>query len=89
LAPQNKAKETYDVFLSYSHRDRDEYGDGYIRRIKEEIEKTLEGIIDQPRVFLDTDALEKGKLWHSTIMESLRQCRVFVCLVSEQYLKSK
>ena len=35
----------YDVFLSYSHKDRDVFGMEYIERIKEEIEKSLETII--------------------------------------------
>ncbi|MBR4222985.1 MAG: toll/interleukin-1 receptor domain-containing protein, partial [Victivallales bacterium] len=90
IASQGKAPEktSYDVFLSYSHRDSEVYGIEYILRIKEEIEKAREGIVDQPKVFLDVDALELGDLWHSRIIESLRQCKVFVCLVSEQYLKS-
>ncbi len=80
----------YDVFLSYSHKDRDEFGPEYIDRIKTEIEKCLENIITdhKPRVFLDAKALELGDLWHSKIMECLHQCKVVVCLVSEEYLNS-
>lgn len=88
VSGEPQEKTTYDVFLSYSHKDRDEYGMEYIQRIKEEIEKALDGIIDQPRVFLDAEALQLGDLWHSKIMESIGQCKAFVCLVSEQYLQS-
>ena len=81
---------TYDVFLSYSHRDRDTFGMEYILRIKDEIESSLKGLVvgHAPKVFLDAEALHLGELWHSKIMASLRQCKVFVCLVSDQYLNS-
>ena len=84
-------KTSYDVFLSYSHKDRDEFGIEYIERIKAEIEKALEPIITdhKPRVFLDAEALHLGDHWHSKIMESLNQCKAVVCLVSEAYLKSE
>ena len=87
--PESSVKAGYDVFLSYSHKDRDEFGMEYILRIKEEIEEALAGIVANPRVFLDAEALHLGDLWHSKIMESLRQCKVFVCLISEQYLESE
>ena len=84
-------EERYDVFLSYSHKDRDKFGMEYILRIKVEIEKSLETIITdhKPRVFLDAEALQLGDHWHSKIMESLNQCKAVVCLVSEEYLKSE
>ncbi len=78
----------YDVFLSYSHLDRDRFGMAHILRIKEEIERALADIVDHPLVFLDVEALNLGDLWHSRIMESLNQCKAFVCLVSDQYLNS-
>ena len=84
----SRPDDAYDVFLSYSHKDAAEYDAVYINRIKTEIEKSLEGIVPNPRVFLDTDALGLGVNWHSTIMESLRQCLAFVCLLSENYLES-
>ncbi|MBO4647096.1 MAG: TIR domain-containing protein [Lentisphaeria bacterium] len=80
----------YDVFLSYSHRDRDTFGMEYILRIRDEIESSLNGLVagHAPKVFLDAEALHLGELWHSKIMASLRQCKVFVCLVSDEYLNS-
>ena len=80
----------YDVFLSYSHLDRDNFGKEYILRIKNEIESSLKGLVigHAPKVFLDAEALHLGELWHSKIVASLRQCKVFVCLVSDQYLNS-
>ena len=52
----------YDVFLSYSHKDRDEFGMEYIECIKNEIETALAPIITdhKPRVFLDAEALHLG-----------------------------
>ena len=87
----NSGDQLYDVFLSYSHKDRDKFGMEYIERIKAEIEKALEPIITdrKPRVFLDAEALQLGDHWHSRIMECLHQCKAVVCLVSEEYLKSE
>lgn len=76
----------YDVFLSYSHEDARIYGKDYIQRIKDAIESELYDVTNRSLVFLDTDALGAGDEWHAKITEKLNECRVFVCLVSENYL---
>ena len=82
-------KETqYDVFISYSHADAEIYGEKLIQSIKEGIEAELSDIVCRPLVFLDSEALGYGDEWHAKIMEKLNECRVFVCLLSENYLAS-
>ncbi|MBR6587346.1 MAG: toll/interleukin-1 receptor domain-containing protein, partial [Kiritimatiellae bacterium] len=76
----------YEVFLSYAHKDADKYGRDYIDEIKRQIEASLGG---EELVFLDADALELGDEWNSKIQECLDKCSVFVCLLSENYVKSE
>jgi hypothetical protein len=78
----------YDVFISYSHRDKEKYGQELIPKIKQQIENDLSKTIGRSLVFLDSEALGYGDEWHAKIMEKLNECRVFVCLLSENYFQS-
>ena len=78
----------YDVFISYAHQDKEKYGQELIPKIKQQIEEDLSKFIGRRLVFLDSEALGYGDEWHAKIMEKLNECRVFVCLLSENYLKS-
>ena len=85
----------YDVFISYSHADAVFYEQNrrpgektLIQTIKDEIQNNLHDITCRRLVFLDSEALGYGDEWHAKIMEKLNECRVFVCLLSENYLKS-
>jgi len=85
----DQPKETrYDVFLSYSHKDAELYGKDLIQSIKDEIEADLFDITCRRLVFLDSEALNYGDEWHAKIMEKLNECRVFICLLSDNYLNS-
>ena len=84
-----QSQETrYDVFLSYSHKDAELYGKERILSIKKEIEAELFDITCRPLVFLDSEALNYGDNWHAKILEQLNKCRVFICLLSDNYLDS-
>ncbi len=85
MAPENSR---YDVFISYSHEDARKYGEKAIQFIKDMIEADLHDSVCRPLVFLDSEALGYGDEWHAKIMEKLNECRIFVCLLSENYLKS-
>ena len=79
----------YGVFLSYSHKDAELYGREYIKQIKNAIEECIKEVAGEHRlVFLDTDALNEGDQWHAKIIEKMQECRVFVCLLSENYKES-
>ena len=87
--PDTETPETvYDVFISYSHKDAEIYGADLIRTIKEEIEADLYDIACRRLVFLDSEALGYGDEWQAKIMEKIQECRVFICLLSENYLQS-
>ena len=75
----------YEIFLSYSHADSDKYGQNYIDEIKRQIEES----IGEDIVFLDAKALKDGDEWNSKIQKCLDQSKVFIYLLSENYLKSE
>lgn|GEM_PF-6225999 len=81
-------RERYDVFLSYSHEDAKLYGQEIIGRIKREIQDELRDFARRPLVFLDTEALRYGDEWHAKIMEKIDECKIFICLLSPNYLES-
>ncbi len=85
-------EEKYYVFLSYSHRDAEKYGRDHINNIKDKIEECLSQIPnlkEKPCVFLDAEALSWGDTWNSKIIEKLNECKLFICLYSENYRKSE
>ena len=83
-------KKQYDVFISYAHADADgAAGAGMVKQIKEEIEAALRPVSPHPFAFLDSEALKWGMDWNSRITECIANCRVFVYLLSPNYLKSE
>ena len=80
--------ERYDVFLSYSHADAKQFGQETIDKIKQEIQDELQDVACRPLVFLDAKALKISDGWQAKIMEKINECKVFICLLSENYLKS-
>ena len=78
--------DDYQVFLSYSHADAKAYGEDYINEIKRQIEVSLG---EENLVFLDAEALKLGNEWNSKIQRCLDKSKVFICLLSENYLKSE
>ena len=74
------------VFLSYAHADADKFGREYIDQIKQQIIDSFDGGID---VFIDADELKLGNQWNAKIRQNLNESCVFICLVSESYLKSE
>ena len=80
--------EQYDVFLSYSHEDAKKYGSEIIDRIKHEIEAELQDHACRSLVFLDAKALNLGDEWQAKIREKINECKIFICLISENYLRA-
>ena len=85
-------KPKYDVFISYAHADaRTEEQKKLVNEIKSSIEQALKTVSangDDPHVFLDSEALGWGDEWSAKICRCIENCRVFVYLLSPNYLKS-
>jgi hypothetical protein len=72
------ARHNVRAFVSYSHQDR-QYG-GQAKRVLAEV-----GI----DAFLAHDDLDVSEEWRERILEELRQCGLFVPILSEQFLQSR
>lgn len=94
------APAAYDIFISYAHADAlTPDGEAQIREIKQSIEEALQEqkkgtkaktqtTRRKSRVFLDSEALKWGNEWNAKIRESIQNCKVFVYLLSPNYVKS-
>ena len=89
--------KVYDVFISYAHKDVQDPVTGaddpvkmaLVEKIKSAIEEALrEGGSKHPFAFLDSEALQWGMEWNARICECIGRCRVFVYLLSPNYLRS-
>ena len=87
----------YDVFISYAHKDVQDPATGaddpvkkaLVEKIKSAIEEALrEGGSKHPFAFLDSEALQWGMEWNARICECIGRSRVFVYLLSPNYLLS-
>lgn len=81
----------YDVFISYAHADADtQERKAVVEAIKTSIEGALKSVLSHKResVFLDSEALKWGDEWSTKIRKCISNCRVFVYLLSPNYLKS-
>jgi len=96
----SKSTPTYDIFISYAHADAlTAAGKSQVKEIKQSIEDALQrppkgtktktkNTRRESRVFLDSEALKWGCEWNARIRESLQKCKVFVYLLSPNYIKS-
>ena len=82
----NFRKLNYQIFLSYSHKDSELLGTEYIEDLKQQIEDSI-GIPDS--VFLDVNALHLGNDWNKVINEHLDGSKVFIYLLSSNYIASE
>ncbi|MBR6056867.1 MAG: toll/interleukin-1 receptor domain-containing protein, partial [Victivallales bacterium] len=86
--PEPESK-TYDVFISYAHADADTpERKAVVEAIKTSIEGALKDVLPQRFVFLDSEALQWGVEWSTKIRKCISNCRVFVYLLSPNYLCS-
>ena len=80
----------YDVFLSYAHADAyTEEQKKIVVAIKNAIEEAMKSVAGNDScVFLDSEALKWGDEWGAKIQDCISHARVFVYLLSPNYLKS-
>ena len=77
----------YDVFLSYAHKDVE--GHPERERYLVELKRGIERLAGKPLVFLDSESILPGETWNSKIMMGIHSCKVFLCLLSKNYLESE
>jgi len=77
---QNDATYEYDVFISYSHRNKDEVNN---------LIKALQKCRPDLKVYIDHQALRPGVFWQTHIFEGIKKSRKVICVFSPDYLVSK
>ncbi len=88
MADELKTSEPYDLFVSYARADNQQ---GLVTSLVEQIkeEHRLFSPSDPLVVFFDTDSIEFGQPWPEQIRKGLRQSKVMLAIVSENYFKSE
>ncbi len=79
--------DSFDIFISYARADNaDGSIDHFVHCLKEEYNAAFPA---QPlRIFFDTIGIEAGEDWNTRIHISLKNSRVMVALLSENYIQS-
>lgn len=77
---QNDPAHQFDVFISYSHKDK---------AAADQLVAALRANRPSIRIFLDRQELRTGSAWQQHIFESLDASRKVVCLFSPDYVSSK
>ena len=90
-----KDKKEYLVFISYAHADvrSNPKSEAIVDRIRNAI---IDGLIDglkensecEPKIFFDVESIAWGDGWAEKIRTSLDEAKIFVYLLSPNYLRS-
>lgn len=78
--PDDRSGKTYDLFISYSWKNKDAV-DAFVA----ELRKLKPGL----RLFLDRQTLQTGCAWQQDIFAALDDCRKIITFYSPDYLASK
>lgn len=85
--------DVYDVFISYAHFDdevlpEDSPSSGFVTRLVARIKRWGRAKYGKElKLFFDTD-LASGVLWKPSILQALDSCRIFVPIISPNWLNS-
>jgi hypothetical protein len=82
----------YHVFISYARKDnepRQVNGRGWVHLFHDRLEAQYHAFTQHPlEVFLDVERIENGEHWETHIQSALRQSRIFIAVLSPNYLAS-
>jgi hypothetical protein len=81
---------THHVFFSYARADNGEDNNHFITRFHELLCKEHEAVTGRElKTFFDTDAIDSGERWKTRLGQGLRDSRLFLAFLSDNYLKSE
>lgn len=79
----------YDIFISYTRRNKDVYKwvheyfhDALERKLRNELDR-------KPEIFIDKSTIETGDDWKKVIKEGLAKSRILICLFVPDYFTSE
>lgn len=84
----NSEQSAYDLFVSYARADNRDGGiEALVRTIQEEYARFFDG--KELRCFFDAQSIENGEDWRNRLYSALKQSRMMICMLSENYLASE
>ena len=80
---------THHVFFSYARADNGEDNNHFVTRFHDLLCKEHQAVTGRElKTFFDTKAIEEGEHWKTRLGQGLRDSRLFLAFLSDNYLKS-
>lgn len=76
---ENKPADTYDLFISYSHKQTDA-----VKLFVQVLEEKKQGI----RIFYDRNSIPPGAMWLKQISDAIQHTKAVICILTPDYSKS-
>ena len=81
---------THHVFFSYARADNGADNNHFITRFHDLLCKQHQAVTGRElKTFFDTQAIDEGELWKTRLGQGLRDSRLFLAFLSDNYLKSE
>src|SRR6056297_4056495 len=81
---------THHVFFSYARADNGEENNHFVTRFHDLLRKEHQAVTGRElKTFFDTKAIEEGEHWKTRLGQGLRDSRLFLAFISDNYLKSE
>ena len=80
----------HHVFFSYARADNAEDNNHFITRFHDLLRNEHKAVTGRElKTFFDTEAIDEGERWKTRLGQGLRDSRLFVAFLSDNYLKSE
>jgi hypothetical protein len=84
------SNHTHHVFFSYARKDNGEDNNHFIIRFHDLLRKDHKAVTGRVlKTFTDTEAIDSGERWKTRLGQGLRDSRLFLAFLSDNYLKSE
>src|SRR6056297_271523 len=81
---------THHVFFSYARADNGEENNHFVSQFHDLLCKEHQEVTGRElKTFFDTEAIEEGERWKTRLGQGLRDSRLFLAFISDNYLKSE
>jgi len=81
---------THHVFFSYARTDNGEENNHFVSRFHDLLLKEHQAVTGRElKTFFDTQAIGEGEHWKTRLGQGLRDSRLFLAFLSDNYLNSE